>query len=517
VLAVEHVGQRHVLALDRGGEDFGDGLTQGERLAQNPAGVLDRLLGLDRAVRHDLADPVVAVLLADVADHLAAATLVEVDVEVGHGRAFGVEEALEDQAVRDRVEVGDPHRVGAHRTGTRPASRTDADAVVLGPVDEVRHDQEVAGVALVDDHLLLEGGLFPGVVRHAAGEAGLQSPVHLAHEPGRLRLPGGHVEARHEGAHPLVEGGGAALGDQQRVVAGLGNLGEQPPHLGRRLEVVAVAVELEPVRGVPVGSRRHAQEHVVGLGVLGVDVVQVVGGHQRQGQVLGQTEQVAADPGLDVQAVVHQFDEIVAGAEDVAEFGRRGAGLFVLPQPEVGLHLTRRAPGGRDAAGGVALQQFPVGSRFVEEPFQRRQRTQPEQVVHPGVVLRPDGEVGVGALGRDVVAGAVAELHAFALAAVGLGGEVGLQTDDRLDRGALRRFVELVGAEQVAVVGDRQGRHPHPFGPGEQVAQPGGAVQHRILGMAVQMYEPIRHGVLDLQVPRTSAPTAGGSQRRGPP
>jgi hypothetical protein len=98
-------------------------------VAHDPGGVLDRLLGLDGAVGDDLGDPVLAVLLGDVADDLAAPALVEVDVEVGHRGALGVEEALEEQAVRDRVEVGDPHGVGAHRPGARAAARTDPDAV----------------------------------------------------------------------------------------------------------------------------------------------------------------------------------------------------------------------------------------------------------------------------------------------------------------------------------------------------------------------------------------------------
>ena len=104
----------------------------------------------------------------------------------------------------------------------------------------------------------------------------------LADEPGLLVLPRRAGVARHEGAVALGEGDVAALGDGQGVVAGLGQLGEQRPHLGRRLEVVAVPLELEPVG---VGHRRarlHAEQHLVGGGVARGRVVQVVGGHQRQ-------------------------------------------------------------------------------------------------------------------------------------------------------------------------------------------------------------------------------------------
>ena len=99
VVRVEDLGERDVLAHHRRRHHLGDLLAHRERVAEHPGGVLDRLLGLDRAVGDDLRDPVVAVLLADVADDLAAPALVEVDVEVGHRDAVGVEEPLEDQPV----------------------------------------------------------------------------------------------------------------------------------------------------------------------------------------------------------------------------------------------------------------------------------------------------------------------------------------------------------------------------------------------------------------------------------
>src|SRR3712207_8878658 len=62
----------------------------------------------------DLRDALGAVLLGDVADDLGAAAVVEVDVEVRHRDAVRVEEALEDEAVLERVEVGDAHRSEEH-------------------------------------------------------------------------------------------------------------------------------------------------------------------------------------------------------------------------------------------------------------------------------------------------------------------------------------------------------------------------------------------------------------------
>ena len=171
VALVEQLLERDVLAHDRRRHGLGDLVAERERVAEDAGGVLDRLLGLDGAVGDDHRHPVVAVPLGDVADDLGATRVVEVDVEVGHRDAVGVEEPLEDQAVPERVEVGDPHGVGRHRTRTGPAARADADAVVLGPVDEVGDHEEVAGEAHLGDDADLEVGLRAHLVRHAVGVA----------------------------------------------------------------------------------------------------------------------------------------------------------------------------------------------------------------------------------------------------------------------------------------------------------------------------------------------------------
>ena len=267
VLRVEDLLERDVLAHHRRGHRLGDPVAHRERVAEDPRGVLDRLLGLDGAVGDDHRDAVVAVLVGDVADHLAAATLVEVDVEVGHRDAVGVEEALEDQAVLERVEVGDPHRVGAHRAGARAAAGSDADAVVLGPVDEVGHDEEVAREAHPGDHADLEVGLLADVVGDAVGVAEAQPLLDLLDEPGVLVLALRAREARHVGAVALGELDVAALGDQQGVVAGLGQAvadGPELAHLGGRLDVVAVAVELEPLGVAHHAARGDAEQVLVG-------------------------------------------------------------------------------------------------------------------------------------------------------------------------------------------------------------------------------------------------------------
>jgi hypothetical protein len=88
-----------------------------------------------------------AVMLADVLDDPPAVVLTEVDIEVGHRHPLRIQEALEQQGVGERIEVGNTQAVGDQRTGAGTPARANRHAVVLGPVDEVGNDQEVAGEA----------------------------------------------------------------------------------------------------------------------------------------------------------------------------------------------------------------------------------------------------------------------------------------------------------------------------------------------------------------------------------
>ena len=54
----------------------------------------------------------------------------EIDVDVGHADALGIQEALEQQAVLQRIDVGDRHRVADQAAGRRAAARAHRNAAV---------------------------------------------------------------------------------------------------------------------------------------------------------------------------------------------------------------------------------------------------------------------------------------------------------------------------------------------------------------------------------------------------
>ena len=123
---------------------------------EHATGVADGGAGHHRPEGDDLGDAVAPVLLRDVVDDAVAPCDGEVDVHVRHRLAARIEEALEEQVVADRVDVGDLEAVGGERARRRAAARPDRDPVPPGEGDEVPDDQEVVGEAHLLDRLELE-------------------------------------------------------------------------------------------------------------------------------------------------------------------------------------------------------------------------------------------------------------------------------------------------------------------------------------------------------------------------
>ena len=166
---VEARVQRRVAAHHQRRHGLGHLVAEGVRVAEHAGRVPHRGPGLDGGEGDDLGDVVAAVALGRVADHLVPVAGVEVHVDVGHRDAARVEEALEQEVVLDRVEVGDPERVG-HRAARRAAAaRAHADVAVAGVLDEVPHDQEVRREPhRLDDLQLVGEALDDPVVERAA-------------------------------------------------------------------------------------------------------------------------------------------------------------------------------------------------------------------------------------------------------------------------------------------------------------------------------------------------------------
>ena len=112
----------------------------------------------------------------------------------------------------------------------------------------------------------------------------------------------------------------------------------------------------------------EAEEHLVGLGILPVQVVAVIGGHEGEPQLPCQFQEPPVRGRLLRQGVFLEF-EIVAVPERVRIPLRRGPGLL-HPVPEaVRGNLSLEAGGEGDEPFAVLRQDLLVDAGLVVEPL----------------------------------------------------------------------------------------------------------------------------------------------------
>ncbi len=168
------------------------------RHLQDPADVAQDAARLQRAEGDDLRHPIAPISFLYVVDDFVTPVLAEVDIEVRHRDAFGIEKSLEQQPEPDRIEIGDGERVGNERACARAAARPDWNALPLRPLDEIGNDEEVAGILHALDDAELEGqplvvlvdrvALSGAVPRKPQAETGLGGMAKFLHLIGLARV-----------------------------------------------------------------------------------------------------------------------------------------------------------------------------------------------------------------------------------------------------------------------------------------------------------------------------------------
>ena len=453
-------------------------------MAEGPAHVAHRRLGpVGDDVGH-LGRVLPAVAVVDVLDGLLPPVVLDVDVDVGRAVALGGQEPLEEQLQAHRVGVGDAQGVADGAVGGRPPSLA-VDVVAPAELDDVPHDEEVAGEAEGVDHGQLVLDLAVGARDPLGAGAGRAVPLGCAPhgelpQPAHLGVAVGHRVVGEVGGHQAkVEGAVAAdLGRplHHARVAGeaAGLLGARPQAgRGRRRQP---AVELVEGAAGPHRGQRGG-EGTPGRG----GVVDVVGGHhvdpgfEREGDegvVAGRVEGVAVVPELDGHAVAAEgVDEMVelpgGGSRPAVD---KGGGHGALPA--TGEHLPPPAVPWLTCDCGQVLE-----SRF-------------------GKALLPGAHVGgAGGAAEAGVAVGVAGQHQQ-VAALGVGrallrpagqveGELGAEDGGHVEGG--RRLGEADDAVEAVVVGEGQGLQPQPGRLLGQFLGVGGAVEEAEVGVTVQL------------------------------
>ncbi|MNM80078.1 hypothetical protein D3C81_920280 [compost metagenome] len=421
-------------------------------LALHPRHIADHSFCRHGTEGDDLAYRVAAVLFGHVVDHAVATIHAEVDVEVGHGYPFRVEETFEQQVIFQRVEVGDLLYVGHQRPGTRSTARAHGYTVALGPLDKVHHDQEVTGEPHLDDDIQLEIqpvdvdltlGLvvFGGVLGQQNAKSFFQAVErHLA----EILVDGHAIGNREVGQEVCAQLhiDVATLGNLDGVFQRFGNIAEQLSHFLGAFEVLLIAVVLRASRIVEGAALTDAHAGFVGGEVFLLDEAHIVGRDQRRTDLLGQGH-----------GAVQLF--FIVGAIGALDFQIEPVGEYRHP-------LTRQRFGFVRIAAEHGLADFAF--------FGRRQHNQASVGFSHPLTLDDDRSIALAVdeatrdqLGEVAIARGVHHQQADATQGVIriLVRQPQVGAADRLDPGAHGVFIEFDQRTHVVLIGDRYGRHVH--------------------------------------------------------
>ena len=162
-----------------------------------------------------------------------------------------------------------------------------------------------------------------------------------------------------------------ALSNQQRVIAGTGHkVIPGRAHFRGGFNKVPVAVEFEAIRVLHCFTGLHAKHHFVRVGLVLQNIVAVVGHQRRQIKFPTNFQQFGPHTIFNIQAVVHQLQEVIFLAVNVLPHGGGFQRLIKLPQTQTRLHISRRAPRSSNNPGGVLRNKIGIhAGPFTQLPF----------------------------------------------------------------------------------------------------------------------------------------------------
>ena len=125
------------------------------RHRQSTAYVLDGRSRRHRTKGDDLGNVFFAVFSDDIINNFLSSFITEVDIDIGHGYTFGIQETLKNQVIFQGVDGRDGKTVGNHTACRRTTAGANDDAVVLCVFDKIPDDEEIIHIAHI-----FNGGKF---------------------------------------------------------------------------------------------------------------------------------------------------------------------------------------------------------------------------------------------------------------------------------------------------------------------------------------------------------------------
>ena len=383
----EGAGQRHREVAAVVGDEPRHPIQRGGRKAQGLAHVPDRGLGpvADHVGHHGRV--LAPVLPVHELDHLLAAPVADVQIDI---RRFGTlpgQKALEQQPHAHGIDGGDAQAV-AHRGVGSGATPLTEDSLIAAEADDFMHGQEVAAVIEFFDDGQLGIELRGDLLRNLAAIARARAGKGKAAQP----LGGGMACGQPLGGVAVAQigqGKGTAIGYLAGCAHQLGAIGEQPRERLRRLEVMLAVGTQQSACAVQRGAVPDAGDHVLQRAPAAVVVEHLGGGGKGEGEPAAERCQPPLDPGVVGQPVARD-QSIEPGAKRLPE--PSGA-----PPPEIlvlGSQQMASFPQ-RDKAVGAVGHLLPANAAFALGTAQAAGGDQLAEVGVAGPALRQQQQRGL--------------------------------------------------------------------------------------------------------------------------
>ena len=414
---------------------------------------------------------ILSVFTRDIVDDLLPPLVAKIHVDIRHGNAFRVQKALKEQVVLERIEHGDIQAVRHNAARAAAAPGADHDAVVLGVLDKIPHDQKVIHIAhLCDDRKLVFQPFARGrvVLRIARAQPLLAQAAQHAFARFALR----HGIARQMDGmkikiHP------AAGGNLRRARNGVRVIGEQRKHLFLGFDEQFAGVHPHALFILERLARLDAHEHLLRVGVLPRKIVAVVRRHKRHARFFAHGNQPGKHRLFLRDAMIHDFNIEMLRAEYIAHHAHIRFGVLIpLVQQKLGQipAQTRRQ---RNQPLVALPQQRIIDSRLVIITAGEGFAGEEHQIPVARLIFTQQNQMAVFAGKRTLV------LH--------IGADIHFAADDRMNARLLTGGVELHRAVKHAVIRTGAGVHAQLLHAPDQPPDAARAVQQAVFRVQMQM------------------------------
>ena len=476
------------------GHGFGNGVHLSIRHAHGSAAIADGGTRSKRTKGNDLRHVFPAVPLCHVINDLVTAVIAEININIGHADAFGIEKTLKQQIIANGIHVGNAQRKRHKRACARASAGSYGNAAALGKAHVVLHDQKIIGIShLHDDVKLVLDSLTVGLLVccvkgdlsliNALGKAALGKLVQV-----RYRVLAVGTREFGQVQRIKVKFHRAAVGNAHRVLQSTLVLREQHAHLARVFIVkfIGFKADRSAVLNGRVGLNAH--QNCLRGGISAAQIVAVVGCHHTKPALARKAVKLRQDLLLLHHAVILQLDKEVILTKQACIFHGGLLGSSIIARRQLARNLARKACGKRDQPLVVRTQQLGIHARFAVKPFRKAFGYKGDQILIALLVFTQKNQV-----------------IRPCLAALGLfksrtRGNVDLTADNGLDACFFARFIKLHHTVHSAVVGNGDSV-VSAFGSAcGDIRNTACAVQQTVFAVQMQVYEFVSHEISFLSV-----------------